>query len=246
MPSPPLTVMARLRVPQVLAWVRQVRPLSILEIGPGQGGLAARLAAIAPCYVGLEPDEQSAAVASARLAQYSGAEIRTIGAVGLGADERFELVVACEVLEHLEDDVGALVVWRQHLRHRGMLLLSVPAHHRRFAAADVAVGHVRRYDLADLARALDLAGFELLVWQSYGALGGHAWEALRNWVFAARGLGHSDRAAATAASGRLFQPQAWWHGAITWIIACPLRVLQWPFSKTAWGIGWLVLARARG
>lgn len=238
--------MAHLRVPRVLAWVRQECPGSILEIGAGQGALAARLAVETPCYLGLEPDERSVDVARQRLRGCAGMELRTSRWEDLSIDKVFDLVVACEVLEHLDNDVEALTSWRSCLKPGGALVLSVPAHRRRFGAADALVGHVRRYDAVDLRQALEQAGFEVLRFESYGALGGHLWETLRHGAFVVRRLAQPDRAEATAASGRLFQPQYAWQGFLTWCLALPLRLAQMPFRRTQWGVGWLVLARSRG
>ena len=44
----------------------------------------------------------------------------------------FDLVMAFEVLEHIEDERGALASWVARVRPGGHLLLSVPAHHRRW------------------------------------------------------------------------------------------------------------------
>jgi 2-polyprenyl-3-methyl-5-hydroxy-6-metoxy-1,4-benzoquinol methylase len=44
------------------------------------------------------------------------------------------------VLEHIEDDAGALRAWRERLRPDGRLLMSVPLYQRRYAAADRFVG----------------------------------------------------------------------------------------------------------
>lgn len=55
----------------------------------------------------------------------------------------FDYLFAFEVLEHIEDDIAALTQWAEALRSDGRLLLSVPAHERKYGASDAMVGHVR-------------------------------------------------------------------------------------------------------
>ena len=80
-------------------------------------------------------------------------------------DDVFDAVCAFEVLEHIEDDAGALRAWRERLRPDGRLLMSVPLYQRRYAAADRFVGHFRRYDpepLGELLRETGYADVKLL------------------------------------------------------------------------------------
>jgi len=244
---PPLTVMARLRQPFVSDALRTAKPRSILEVGAGQGSMGVRLARRAR-YVGVEPDMSSAAVAAARLARVEGADFRMGGIDRVGADETFDVICAFEVLEHIEDDVGAMRDWLSHLGADGHVLFSVPAHRRRFGAADEAVGHFRRYDAVDVERLVGSVGLEVISRRAYGALGGHVLETVRNVVISRRG-GNVSRDAAlcekTAASGRLFQPDGVIGGAVTALVAAPMRAAQRPFAVGQFGVGWVVLARRK-
>src|SRR6185437_14764028 len=73
----------------------------------------------------------------------------------------FGLVMAFEVLEHIEHDLDALRTWRSWLRPGGTLLLSVPCHMRKWNPSDVWAGHIRRYERAALAELARSAGFEV-------------------------------------------------------------------------------------
>ncbi len=244
---PPLTVMARLRQPFVNEAMNNVHPRTVLEVGAGQGATGARIAQRA-AYVGVEPDMSSAAVAAARLSRVEGADFRMGGIERIGGDEKFDMVCAFEVLEHIEHDAAALGKWLAHLDPDGHLLFSVPAHSRRFGASDEAVGHFRRYDAVDIERLVSSVGFEIVSRRSYGALGGHLLEFVRNRVIARRGGNVSlDAAVAdkTAASGRLFQPDGALGGAVTAFVAAPMRVAQRAFSAGQFGVGWVVLARRK-
>jgi len=77
------------------------------------------------------------------------------------ANYSFDLVVAVEILEHIEDDQGSLVEWSRVLKPGGQLVLTVPLHDHLWTAFDHIVGHVRRYELADLQAKLERARFRI-------------------------------------------------------------------------------------
>jgi 2-polyprenyl-3-methyl-5-hydroxy-6-metoxy-1,4-benzoquinol methylase len=83
-------------------------------------------------------------------------------------DQDVDYVFAFEVLEHIEDDEGALREWTKKLKTGGQILISVPAHQWRFGTADELVGHVRRYDRNDLTRLMTAVGAELQQVICYG------------------------------------------------------------------------------
>jgi SAM-dependent methyltransferase len=213
----------------------------VLEIGAGEGGLGAWLAARLD-YVGVEPDEASRTVAIRRLRAVGRGEI--LPSLDATDANRFDTVCAFEVLEHIQDDGGALRSWRERLAPGGHLLISVPAHSRRFGLSDRYVGHFRRYDRGALHDLLETAGFEIVQWHSYGAGLGQALDALRNTLLTRRSS-TSSVAEGTALSGRLFQPRSAARVLINYLVALPFRALQIPFTTTDVGIGYVVLARLR-
>lgn len=75
------------------------------------------------------------------------------------ADDSLGLVVAFDVLEHIEDHGLAATEILRCLRPGGHLLVAVPADMRLWSAHDEAVGHVRRYERPEIHRLLDQAGF---------------------------------------------------------------------------------------
>ncbi len=66
----------------------------------------------------------------------------------------FDLVVAWEVLEHIESDENALAEIARVLKDGGHFFLSVPLGEDRFSQLDVVVGHKRRYNPQKLATLL--------------------------------------------------------------------------------------------
>lgn len=75
---------------------------------------------------------------------------------------RFDAVCLFDVIEHIEDDLGALIKAREVLGHDGQLFLTVPALPWLWSRHDVSFGHHRRYLQAGLTTLLQRAGFELI------------------------------------------------------------------------------------
>ncbi len=80
----------------------------------------------------------------------------------------FDLVIAFEVLEHIEEDRAALQTLHGLAKSNGYLLVSVPAHMSKWGAIDVWAGHVRRYERDELEGKIRDAGFDVLRTLSYG------------------------------------------------------------------------------
>src|SRR5947209_2599289 len=72
-----------------------------------------------------------------------------------------DTAICFNVLEHVEDDVGALVNMRHILTPGGRLLLIVPALSWIFGTVDRSLGHYRRYTPAVLRARMAAAGFEI-------------------------------------------------------------------------------------
>ena len=72
------------------------------------------------------------------------------------------------MLEHIEDDAGALKNWASWLKPGGTLLLSVPARMKLWTAGDEWAGHFRRYERSQLIDLLQASGFEIEIFECYG------------------------------------------------------------------------------
>jgi glycosyltransferase involved in cell wall biosynthesis/SAM-dependent methyltransferase len=213
----------------------------VLEIGCGQGAFGARLARRYR-YLGVEPDKTSWAVAQRRITAVSSGEVRNVAVETLGT-ERFDLVCAFEVLEHIEDDATAVKDWAGRLRPGGWLLLSVPADQRRYGPWDELVGHFRRYDPEAITDLLASCGFGEIKVRYYGFPLGFALEAGRNLIGRRRLTPAGDHTFAerTAGSGRQLQPTTSVRGLATRWGTVPFRALQRAFPRNGTGI--VVLAR---
>jgi len=82
--------------------------------------------------------------------------------------KKYDFVLAFEVLEHIENDNEAILKWIQLLKNGGKLILSVPAHKKRFNALDLSVGHYRRYDKDDFTHLITNNNLAIEHIYSYG------------------------------------------------------------------------------
>ncbi|MCP4247850.1 MAG: class I SAM-dependent methyltransferase [bacterium] len=86
-----------------------------------------------------------------------------------------ETVVLVNVLEHLEDDVGALRTIAERLPAGGRVVLFVPAHEALYSQSDRAVGHYRRYSRVGIVNKLSNAGLKVLEAGHVNPLGAALW-----------------------------------------------------------------------
>lgn len=74
---------------------------------------------------------------------------------------QYDYVVACEVLEHIENDVETLKEWKKYLNINGKMIISVPAHKGRWGESDIYHGHYRRYERKELLEKFAQAGMSI-------------------------------------------------------------------------------------
>jgi len=74
-------------------------------------------------------------------------------------DGSFELIVSLDVIEHLEDDLGALREFRRATAPGGALLITVPAYQWLWSGHDEINYHHRRYTRRSLQRVAESAGW---------------------------------------------------------------------------------------
>jgi SAM-dependent methyltransferase len=139
------------------------KPGRALDIGAAGGGNTRVLRAHGWRPVALEYSEDGARVAAERGLNTMRADARLLPMRSASLD----LVVAFDVLEHIEEDHLAAAEIRRVLRPEGTALIAVPCDMKLWSAHDVAVGHVRRYDRASLRAVVEKAGLavdELWSW----------------------------------------------------------------------------------
>ncbi len=137
----------------------------VLEVGAGIGTITAELAAGREKVVALEVDDFYVRRLKNRFRAVGNVEpylsdVALADTPRLKA-ERFDTIVLSNVLEHIEDDAGAVRHFEEILGPGGRVLVLVPALPLLFGALDEAVGHHRRYTPATLRKVLEENGFEV-------------------------------------------------------------------------------------
>ena len=129
-----------------------------LEIGCGTGDVSAHLARKG--WQGTAIDFSDAAIGAARatLAKFPGVVVNKQALSDVTGT--WDTILMWDVLEHIEDDGGALRTVRRLLNPGGRLLLAVPSNPREWRWDDEFYGHFRRYTVADLSARLSSAGLE--------------------------------------------------------------------------------------
>ncbi len=130
----------------------------ILEVGCGTGHNFDMLRGFGQLDA-LEIDDPARALASLRLGRPVGTSALP-ELTGL-ADRRYDLVALLDVLEHVEDDEGALRGIRRVMAADGRVLLTVPANPWMWSAHDTVHHHHRRYTAAALRDVAARAGFRV-------------------------------------------------------------------------------------
>jgi ubiquinone/menaquinone biosynthesis C-methylase UbiE len=215
----------------------------IVDVGCGEGALAALMAGAGLIVVGVEPAEYLRQAFNARLA---GVDPRCRALPGTAAclpfaDGELGAVVMTEVLEHVPDPKVAMTELRRVLRPGGMLCLSVPTSytelvfwrlHPRYA--DNAT-HERIFTKPELRRLIERSGFRIERWEGRNFL-----PAL-SWIFHA--LLRSDADHTGAIKQHLFIDRGL--GAL-WRLLGLLRVapLLERIGNRVWAKSWYVYCRA--
>lgn len=147
----------------------------VLEVGAGIGQMTESLlnAPSVDEIVALEPDRTFEAafrkhLPNTRLLQGSLEDLQE--------NETFDTGVMVNVLEHIEDDVGALRCLRKHLAGpQSSVCLLVPARPELFAKIDSQFGHFRRYTSESLRGCLQQAGFHVGRLHYFNVIGYFLW-----------------------------------------------------------------------
>jgi len=88
---------------------------------------------------------------------------------------QFDTVVALNVVEHIQDDEGAIRNCRSLLKPGGRLVILVPAYQLLYNLFDEELGHYLRYDNDSLEELLESADLEVIHHQYFNAVGIVGW-----------------------------------------------------------------------
>ena len=130
-----------------------------LELGPG---LRPRLPLNGTRFVDLSPP------AVTELNRRGGEAIAGSATALPFADDAFDLVCACDIVEHVADDTHVFAEIDRVLAPGGTLLLSAPLHPERWTDFDTICGHMRRYRPDELTARLAAIGLRAERGVAYG------------------------------------------------------------------------------
>lgn len=151
----------------------------VLEVGAGIGTISSRLHQDRELLVALEMEQTYVDRMTERFAGLP--HVRPLqSTVGSTDWEQlrsfgFDSILLSNVLEHIEDDVGALRDFRTVLAPGGSLVIFVPALPFLFGTIDEAVGHFRRYTRGGLHDVITRAGFEVSTLEWMNLVGIPGW-----------------------------------------------------------------------
>ena len=145
-----------------------VRPFAgarVLELGAGIGNMTQHLARGRKIYVASDIDAEHLARLRVRFRGRPNLEVRRCDLCDAADFQplagRFDSVVCLNVLEHVEDDLGALRNIFSALKPGGRAIVLVPQDQKAYGTLDEVLGHFRRYSEEQLRARMEEAGFEV-------------------------------------------------------------------------------------
>ncbi len=141
-----------------------------IEIGSGFGDYAKEWIPLVEKFTATEADPALLPGLQAEMTRYSHVIVRQML---LPTAERADhsCLVSYNVLEHIDDHVGALQSMARLVRPDGYIVLVCPAFPFAMSPVDIATGHVRRYTKRSMRRAMTDAGLEVVQVRYANSLG---------------------------------------------------------------------------
>ncbi|MEX2222190.1 MAG: class I SAM-dependent methyltransferase [Candidatus Rokuibacteriota bacterium] len=198
----------------------------VAELGCGSGGMLEALARFGTA-VGVETDPTLRERARGRGLDVRAGALPDAVPLEIG---RWDAVCLFDVLEHVDDEAGALAACRRLLAPGGRLFVTVPAYAWLWSRHDELLGHRRRYTTGSLRRAAEAAGFTVERLTYFNTLLAPPIIAVRLARAALRRPGHD-----------LARPAPLWNRALAAGFAAEARLLGW--TSLPFGISVLLAAR---
>jgi SAM-dependent methyltransferase len=141
------------------------RPLDMLEIGCGIGGVVNELRLLPNLHLtASEIYLQGLRYARARLPDV---DFIQLDATDIPFRRAFDIVGAFDVLEHIENDDRVIACVHEALRPGGLFIVTVPQYQWMWSSLDEIVRHKRRYGRPELLRKFRRSDFEVLYCSSF-------------------------------------------------------------------------------
>lgn len=161
------------------AWIfEQVEPhlgKEVLEVGAGHGTFTGLLSTSSARVVATDVSERCAEILGTRFADEPRVTVLRGSTAEVAGLPPFDSAVLLNVLEHIEDDDGALRELLTTLKPGGRLILWVPAFAILYSDFDQKIGHYRRYRKGGLEAQLSSAGYEVTDIRYVNSVGALAW-----------------------------------------------------------------------
>lgn len=146
----------------------------ICELGAGHGtmtGLLAEHGHVVAC----DPSPRCARTLKERYGDDPRIDVVQGEFLEVAAGRQFDAVVLINVIEHIEDDEGALASIREHLKPGGHVLVYAPALPSLYSEYDRKIGHYRRYRRSTIVARMFGAGLEVVEARYMNSIGVAAW-----------------------------------------------------------------------
>lgn len=82
----------------------------------------------------------------------------------------FDLAIASEVLEHIDEDVMALKIIHNSLKKGGKIIITIPQHTSLWSEHDLFCKHKRRYERKEIIKKMRQAGFKKIKLRNWNML----------------------------------------------------------------------------
>jgi SAM-dependent methyltransferase len=145
--------------------IRPYVQTKVLEIGAGMGNLTRTLDQGRQRYIASDIDREHLSRLQTRLQHHLNVEVRPCDLSNSADFQQLagavDTVICLNVLEHMEDDLGALRNIYNALSPGGRAIVLVPCGQEVYGQLDVILGHFRRYSDSQLRSRFEQAGFEI-------------------------------------------------------------------------------------
>jgi SAM-dependent methyltransferase len=141
-----------------------------IEIGSGFGDYAKEWIPLVDKFTATEADPALLPGLQSEMAAFSNVSVRQMLLPTVDRADH-SCLVSYNVLEHIDDHVGALRSMARLVRPDGYIVLVCPAFPFAMSQVDIATGHVRRYTKRSMSKALTDAGLEVVQVRYANSLG---------------------------------------------------------------------------
>ncbi len=155
----------------ILDFLKGKENLHILNAGCGSGELSVLLAEAGHIVHGIDPSGEYIALAQRRLppALTDRCSFSVGSMESVTDDKKYDIAIATDVLEHIENDRQALANLIRSVRPGGEVILTVPALPSLFGYHDGELGHYRRYTKKTLKACIAATGeLDIFFLRSFG------------------------------------------------------------------------------